>query len=80
MMKRTALLITAAAVIAAALSIPRAAVQATGAAAWPLSFAPAITIPTGFSDPTSLAAGDLNHDGILDLVVVDSESGYLDYA
>ncbi len=35
------------------------------------SFGPPATIP-GFTYPTSIAAGDFNHDGKLDLVVTDS--------
>jgi len=39
-----------------------------------VSFGPTISIPSPFPYPTSLAVGDLNHDGLADLGVVGNET------
>jgi hypothetical protein len=49
-----------------------------------LSFARAITFATAIQGPTSIAAGDLNHDGLPDIAVVSPDGGgnypYVSYA
>jgi hypothetical protein len=60
------------------LSPPSAAQQHSNAGK--VSFAPAITLPTGGSFPSGIASGDFNNDGVPDLTVVNFSNGVITVA